>query len=362
MLTLPILAATAAVYQTTAGIGPGPGAWQAAKPSAFGLSSARLLNASTELHAVAAVRNCTLVVKNGYIVHEHYDSWSNEQSTFESDSMGKTAVAAIIGLAEYKGLLDIDKPIASYTNISDQLAVWNATGVNFFPQLTVRHLLSQASGYGRVSPGLFFTYDSDNYIQYLSYVLGAVTGEDPVTWVTREFAVPMGLGTLFLFDALPTGDISAGGGQLYTCRDAARIGQLIASGGIWAGQDGQPVRMMSAEFARGFITPQYPKSNAAYGFLTWLNTDVETVTPGLHCCAPRWGHAGFLCRQTTPVREDCVQCCRPRNAEKIVASKMCNLNSTTLNEADAKVLVKPGRHCSQHQAPHPSCNSTIRFG
>ena len=37
------------------------------------------------------------------------------------------------------------------------------------------------------------TYDSDSYIQYLSYILRAVTGEEPVTWVTREFAVPLGL-------------------------------------------------------------------------------------------------------------------------------------------------------------------------
>ena len=29
---------------------------------------------------------------------------------------------------------------------------------------TLRHLLSQASGYGRVEPGSFFTYDSDAYL------------------------------------------------------------------------------------------------------------------------------------------------------------------------------------------------------
>jgi hypothetical protein len=63
------------------------------------------------------------------------------------------------------------------------------------------------------------TYDSDAYIQYLSYILRAVTGEEPVAWVTREFAVPLGLSTLWLYDGL-NGDVSAGGGQLYTCRGA----------------------------------------------------------------------------------------------------------------------------------------------
>ena len=53
-------------------------------------------------------------------------------------------------------------------------------------------------------------------------------------WATREFGVPLGIPSIFLYDGLSSGDISAGGGQLYSCRDAARVGQLIASGGVWA--------------------------------------------------------------------------------------------------------------------------------
>ena len=105
--------------------------------------------------------------------------------------------------------------------------------------------------------------DSDAYIQYLSYVIGAVTGEQPVVWATRELGVPLGIPSIFLYDNLETGDISAGGGQLYTCRDAARIGQLIASGGVWAGADGKEVRMISPEFAKGFVQPSFPEINPA---------------------------------------------------------------------------------------------------
>jgi CubicO group peptidase (beta-lactamase class C family) len=137
-----------------AGVGPGRGAWQSMDPAALGLSAAALRRASTELHDAAAIRNCTLIVKDGYIIHEHYDAASSAESTFESDSMGKTAMAAIIGLAEYRGLIDIDKPVQEY-NVSREQADWNATGYDYYPQLTVRHLLSQATGYGRVAPGSF---------------------------------------------------------------------------------------------------------------------------------------------------------------------------------------------------------------
>jgi hypothetical protein len=108
-----------------------------------------------------------------------------------------------------------------------------------------------------------FSDDSDAYIQYLSYVIGAVTGERPVVWATRELGVPLGIPSIFLYDGLETGDISAGGGQLYTCRDAARVGQLIASGGVWADADGNEMRLMSSAFAKGFVQPSFPDINPA---------------------------------------------------------------------------------------------------
>ena len=43
--------------------------------------------------------------KNGEIVLEAYDRYSNVLSNFESDSMGKTATAAMVGLLVHKGAL-----------------------------------------------------------------------------------------------------------------------------------------------------------------------------------------------------------------------------------------------------------------
>ena len=121
------------------------------------------VQATTELPSAAAVRNCTLIVKGGYIIHEFYDGGSNAESTFESDSMGKATTAVLIGLLEYRGLVDLDTPIINYNVTRSQCspptscATWNSTGVDYFPNVTLRHVLSQATGYGRVEPGSFFT-------------------------------------------------------------------------------------------------------------------------------------------------------------------------------------------------------------
>lgn len=69
----------------------------------------------------------------------------------------------MIGVAVSKGLLDIDRPVHEY-GVSPLLADWNETGVDYFKQLTTRHIITQATGYGRVPPGSFFTYNSDTFV------------------------------------------------------------------------------------------------------------------------------------------------------------------------------------------------------
>ena len=72
-----------------------------------------------------------------------------------------------------------------------------------------------------------------------------------------------------------------------------------------------------------------------------LNTKVEDWGPGVHCCAPRWGHAAVVCGTTKPVEENCAQCCQERGVETITPGYMCNLTSPSLNEAVAKKHITP---------------------
>ena len=92
--------------------------------------------------------------------------------------------------------------------------------------------------------------------------LTATTGEPAVEWATREFAEKLGIADLFLFDDVPAGGVSSGGGQLMTCRDLARVGSLLVQGGKWADASGKEFQLLSKDYVRQQLSPSYPDVNA----------------------------------------------------------------------------------------------------
>lgn len=198
-------------------------------------------------------------------MHELYAPGNSSESKFETDSVGKTMTAALMGTAVSQGKLDLDRPLHEYGVTARPGANWSVGGkIDYFPQATARHLLSQSSGYGRVAPGTFFSYDSYDYIEHLSDTLTKTTGEPAVEWATREFAEKLGVPDLFLYDDVPDGGISSGGGQLMTCRDLARVGTLLVNGGRWNDEAGKEYPLLSEDYVRQQLSPSYPDINAGY--------------------------------------------------------------------------------------------------
>ena len=66
-------------------------------------------------------------------------------------SATKTATAALMGVAHAMKLITLDTKLSSY-GLNDTLANWshNKDGINYFPDATVRDLLSQTTGIGNV--------------------------------------------------------------------------------------------------------------------------------------------------------------------------------------------------------------------
>ena len=112
--------------------------------------------------------------------------------------------------------------------------------------MTARHLLSQTGGCvtGETSglpgypecysaPGTNWTYDSEDFIGHLSLLVNATAGGVPaVEWATKNFAEVLGLGDLYKWDDDGT-NFAAGGGQMMSCRQHAKVGQLLANRGAW---------------------------------------------------------------------------------------------------------------------------------
>eukprot|EP01052_Picozoa_sp_SAG31_P030999 SAG31_NODE_3237_length_4508_cov_28.486278_3_plen_529_part_00 len=176
------------------------------------------------------------------------------------------------------------------------------TGTDYWPRVTARHLLTQTTGVGNYPPGTQFTYDSDQYIDHLAYLISKVTNESSQTWATREYAQPMGLSPdIFAYggfhDPIDGNEFSPGGGQMMSCRDHLRIGQLLINKGRWADDDGslhssnpRPYKqLLTEDFVEQFLEPSYPNVTQSYGFLVWLNREVNQDG----CCSPRWGGRGF---------------------------------------------------------------------
>ena len=126
---------------------------------------------------------------DGKLVYESYADGHAREQKYEMDSALKTMNALMFGVAVTKGLVDIDKTLASY-DVTPK-ANWSKSGTDYYSKVTSRHVLTQTTGVGYYPPGSQFTYDSDEYIQHLSYVLAKRTNESPQTWATKTSRSPL---------------------------------------------------------------------------------------------------------------------------------------------------------------------------
>ena len=282
LAAVPFMAAAATA--AAPGLGPGRKEWQIDTPENHGLDSATLSAAANLTAKVAPERYCLVVIKDGYLIHESYFGNSSE-ALYETDSLGKTTTAALFGVAVEEGLIDIDKPLQDYgvkpTTHWEDGHSWGS----FFPKVTAKSLLAQAGGYGVVEPGSEFTYDSQEYIQHLSYALTAVSANKSALQYAREkFAVPMGMPEYFDYDDIDETQggpqqIAAGGGQMVTCREMARVGQLMVNKGKWLDENDKPVQLAAEKHIDAMMKPAYPGVIDGYGLLTWLNTGPPPAAP-----------------------------------------------------------------------------------
>jgi CubicO group peptidase (beta-lactamase class C family) len=294
-------------------LGPGSGAWKSEPPEEHGMTTAGLAAAASLVEHMAPLRHCFLVVKDGVLVQESYYGVSKAENKYESDSLAKTATALLMMTAASKGLFDLDTPLAHY-GVAPANGSWPPY---WWPEVTARHLLTQTggcvtggnsgvAGYEQCysKPGTNWTYDSEMFIEHLSELLHKTTNQSSKEWATKNFAAKLGVPDLYADDGdadlhhpddLP--GFSAGGGQMLTCRDHARFGQLLLNKGLWPLNPPEGGNSTEAAAAEQLITPYYagevlrqqiPNVSKSYGLLTWLGGAVED--PGhTKCCAPRWG-------------------------------------------------------------------------
>jgi CubicO group peptidase (beta-lactamase class C family) len=271
-------------------LGPGPGEWLVEDPRVHGLSSAKLASAAERHARELDQRDCLLVVKDGVIVHETYREGGDADTLHYLDGVGRAAAALLIGAAEHQGVLDLDTPLSEYGIAAPPVREYGthgseapaASGVDAealaahpelrwgdeWSRVTARHVLGQATGLGEARAGeTFDARVTDEILDVLSQVLRATTGMKPAEWAKEHFTGPLGVPDFFArdvgADGVADGGVRVAGGQMATCRDAARFGQLLINRGEWLGEDGTSTRLVRADFVRRVVNPVFPARRGA---------------------------------------------------------------------------------------------------
>jgi CubicO group peptidase (beta-lactamase class C family) len=198
----------------------------------------RIVDGAAAYHGLKNVtsRGCLLIVKDGALVYEKYnstglnqhepapESWSIN-STQPGWSMTKTLGAMLAGWAVTHGHLDLDKDIT---------AAYGVPSPKGYP-VTARQIMSQSLA-GDHSPGEAWRYDAtgQGWINHMASVVRAATGRNASRIWREELQTPLGLSDAFVWG----GKAAFGGGvdanpdnvwaygSVGTCRDYARVMQL----------------------------------------------------------------------------------------------------------------------------------------
>jgi CubicO group peptidase (beta-lactamase class C family) len=252
--------------------------WGEVDPAMAGLDGPAL-DALAE-QAGQAGSDCLVVTRDGELVGEWY--WGDFDATTarESFSVTKSITSALVGIAQDRGLLDVDQPA------SDFIEEWRGTPSE---DVTIRNLVSNDSGRfqdfqtdfvdmaihaddktafsialdQQHEPGAEWVYNNAA-IQTLDAVIEEAAGMPTLDFARQELFEPVGMeDTDITTDA--AGNTLTFMGARTSCRDLARFGLLFLRGGEWGGE-----QVVSEGWVEESLRPSTPL-NPAHGLLWWLN-------------------------------------------------------------------------------------------
>lgn len=252
---------------------------QRTTPESQGLSSKKVLQmidtlmaqTDTDIHGV-------MVLKNGKVIAEKYQSPWAAPYGHTLYSCSKTFTAVAVGLAVDDSLLTLESKLADILpdmlppmpsdsllsiSVRDLLTMQSGLPVDTYMRTVERNWVKAYLSHMMVAkPGELFAYDSiDTYL--LSAMVQRVTGKTIWALLQERIFHPMHIMQSY-WEESPEG-ISCGGWGLYLQLESmAKFGQLLAQKGIWAGR-----QLISAEWVEQMMTVQVNTPGNRYGFHIW---------------------------------------------------------------------------------------------
>jgi CubicO group peptidase (beta-lactamase class C family) len=261
------------------------GVWPTAAPADVGLDDEALRRLDAEMPTTNPDVLALLVARDGRLAFERYYGGATVSERFDLQSVTKTVVSVLVGMAIADGRLELDATLAEV--FPSQIAAAVDPRVR---RITVRQLLTMTAGWDSASPvdfafaidpvrvllgrplvdrpGRRFLYDNGSY-HLLSAAVSAVTERTAAGFARARLFGPLGVGDS-PWQADDSG-LSLGPGGLYLhARDLAKLGQLFLNEGRWDGRQLVPER-----YVRESTRPQSeggPPGGTRYGYGWWISS------------------------------------------------------------------------------------------
>ena len=202
-------------------LGPGRGPWEAATPESQGLSSGALQAAEERTNEeMGGDRLCTVVIKNGKLVYEHYRRGHSESALFGAWSATKSLCASLFGVAVEQGWADPGQLVRER----------NVDVRQCNPDTTFRHVLTMTGTSDPADPQWWYDGDGDVCLDTLSDFIDQNNPEgiSGAEWKEKYYMEALGMEDS-VWEEGPGHDspFPCGWGVQASCRDLARYVQQL---------------------------------------------------------------------------------------------------------------------------------------
>lgn len=270
--------------------------WPVSAPAAQGMDEQRLALLRLQLAQHAPAIRSVLIARHGALVFEHYGAGFGPDDVQRVNSITKSVVSALVGIALDQGrLAGLGQPIA------DTLPEARSEAADArVASITVRDLLTMTAGFEwdegasdacvgstqpacarfrirgdrvrhalrrplRHAPGQVFGYDS-HASHLLSVMLARTTGMSTASFAEQHLFGPLGV-PHYRWDTDGRGHALGGAGLYLRPRDVAKLGQLFLDQGVWRGR-----QLVSRGYVAQATTPQTAGGwplGVGYGYHWW---------------------------------------------------------------------------------------------
>ncbi|UMB60760.1 beta-lactamase family protein [Lutibacter sp. A80] len=237
--------------------------WETIAPSELNWDEHKIEELLTYLEAKNT--KSFIVLYNGRIAIEQYFNNHSESKPWYWASAGKTLTSVTTGIAQEKGLLNINTKVSDYLGNG-----WTSASTVKENLITCKHLLTMTSGLdddlGDAVNSINLQYKADagtrwayhNVYVKLQDVIEATAKQPFSTFFNTNLRDKIGMTGIWL----QTGDFSV---FYSTARSMARFGLLAFNKGTW-----DTTEIINADFFNNSISTSQNINNA-YGYLWWLN-------------------------------------------------------------------------------------------